>query len=196
MCRTYHVTTHSTPHYSFGQSRHVMINSTISSGSSIFSMSTGLPSSVMIAMRSPLFHKIKNIHLSFQLFLVFFCEKFAGNGIRIPWNVQLIVPAFPRFLTRKVIRTLHASMLPASPTRSSVHFAYFSHFSSLLSTPYPFLKSSAFDAVPWITFSAVSLVQNIIAYRRSQERIIFARLGKVSTFHALVFLQHINLCFT
>ena len=139
MCRTYHVTTHSTPHYSFGQSRHVMINSTISSGSSIFSMSTGLPSSVTIAMRSPLFHKIKNIHLSFQLFLVFFCEKFAGNGVRIPWNVQLIVPAFPRFLTRKVIRTFHTDMLPASTARSSVHFTYFSHFfiSSFCVLPFP-----------------------------------------------------------
>ena len=158
MCRTYHVTTHSTPHYSFGQSRHIMINSTISSGSSIFSMSTGLPSSVTIAIRSPLFHKIKNIHLSFQFFLVFFCEKFAGNGIWIPRNVQFIVPAFPSLLTRNVIRTFHADMLPASPARSSVHFAYFSHFSSLLSTPCPFLKSSAFNAVPWITFSTVSLV--------------------------------------
>lgn len=196
MCRTYHVTTHSTPHYSFGQSRHVMINSTISSGSSIFSMSTGLPSSVTIVMRSPLFHKIKNIHLSFQFFLVFFCEKFAGNGVRIPWNVQLIVPAFPRFLTRKVIRTFHTDMLPASPTRSSVHFAYFSRFSSLLSASCHFLESSAFDTVPWITFSTVTLVQDIIAYRRSQERIVFARLGKVSAFHALVFLQRINLCFT
>lgn len=196
MCRTYHVTTHSTPHYSFGQSRHVMINSTISSGSSIFSMSTGLPSSVTIVMRSPLFHKIKNIHLSFQFFLVFFCEKFAGNGVRIPWNVQLIVPAFPHFLTRKVIRTFHTDMLPASTARSSVHFTYFSHFSSLLSASCHFLESSAFDTVPWITFSAVTLVQNIIAYRRSQERIVFACLGKVSAFHALVFLQHINLCFT
>ena len=145
---------------------------------------------------SPLFHEIIDVHLPFQLFLVFFCEKFAGNGIRIPWNVQLIVPAFPRFLTRKVIRTLHANMLPASPTRSSVHFAYFSHFSSLLSMPCSFLESSAFDTVPWITFSAVTLVQDIIAYRRSQERIVFARLGKVSAFHALAFLQHINLCFT
>lgn len=196
MCRTYHVTTHSTPHYSFGQSRHIMINSTISSGSSIFSMSTGLPSSVTIAIRSPLFHKIKNIHLSFQFFLVFFCEKFAGNGIWIPRNVQFIVPAFPSLLTRNVIRTFHADMLPASPARSSVHFAYFSHFSSLLSASCHFLESSAFDTVPWITFSAVTLVQNIIAYRRSQERIVFACLGKVSAFHALVFLQHINLCFT
>lgn len=173
-----------------------MINSTIFSGSSIFSMSTGLPSSVTIAMRSPLFHKIKNIHLSFQLFLVFFCEKFAGNGVRIPWNVQLIVPAFPRFLTRKVIRTFHTDMLPASTARSSVHFTYFSHFSSLLSASCHFLESSAFDTVPWITFSAVALVQNIIAYRRSQKRIVFARLGKVSAFHALAFLQRINLCFT